>query len=193
MPRSLLLERLGQGLLGRVILLSTSAGFGKTTLLSTWLVECRCPVGWVSLDAGDNDPVRFLSYVIATLETILPGVGTEAQTLLRSPQMPLPECILMVLINAFCSPPGTVDETRCLCSLAIDDYHVIDVSAIHSAVAFLLDNLPPGLKLVIATRADSPLARQRPDGGAPRRRPAFHRQGNRHATQQGHGTQFIAG
>jgi LuxR family maltose regulon positive regulatory protein len=155
--RPRLLQRLDRGLSGRLILVSAPAGFGKTTLVSEWLAERRCPAGWVSLDAGDNDPVRFLSYVIAALQTIPPGVGEGAQALLRSPQLPPLESVLTVLINELCSPPGRGDAASRPSLLAMDDYHVIEAPAIHSAVAFLLDNLPPHLKLIVATRADPPL------------------------------------
>jgi len=139
------------------MLLSAPAGFGKTTLLSAWLAEGKFPVAWVSLDAADNDPVRFFSYVIAALETISPGVGAAAQALLRSPQPPPLESVLTVLINALCAPTDRVDAADHPTILVFDDYHAIDDPAIHSAVAFLLENLPPQLHLFIATRADPPL------------------------------------
>jgi len=156
-PRPRLIAQLNAGIRRKLILVSAPAGFGKTTLLSTWLTECQCPVAWVSLDDGDNDPVRFLSYIIAALQTISPGVGEDAQTLLRSPQRPPAESVLTLLINEICSVSGTVDGASHPCILALDDYHMIDAPAVHSAVAFLLDNLPPHLHLVIATRADPPL------------------------------------
>jgi LuxR family maltose regulon positive regulatory protein len=163
--RPRLLERLDQGLIGRLILLSAPAGFGKTTLLSTWLADRGYLVAWVSLDPGDNDPLRFLSYVIAALQTIAPGVGQGAQALLRSPQLPPLESILTLLINELCSPchVDTAGQPRIL---TLDDYHVIDAPAIHNTVAFLLDNLPPRLQVVIATRADPllPFSRLRSRG-----------------------------
>jgi LuxR family maltose regulon positive regulatory protein len=156
-PRPRLLERLDRGLIGRLILLSAPAGFGKTTLLSTWLVDRGYPVAWVSLDPGDNDPPRFLSYVIAALQTISPGAGTGAQTLLRSPQRPPLESVLTLLINELCSPADPVDAAGSPCILTLDDYHVIDAPAIHDVVTFLLDHLPPRLRVTIATRVDPPL------------------------------------
>jgi len=79
--RPRLVERLDRDLASRLILISGPAGFGKTTLLSEWLTTCECLAAWVSLDAADNDPVRFLSYLIAALQTIVPGAGEAAMTL----------------------------------------------------------------------------------------------------------------
>jgi LuxR family maltose regulon positive regulatory protein len=155
-PRSRLLARLDSGIRRKLILVSAPAGFGKTTLVSSWLAQCQCPVAWVSLDSGDNDPVRFLSYVIAALRTISPGVGKDAQALLRAPQLPQIESVLTLLINELCSSPGMHARDDHPCVLALDDYQVIDRPTIHNAMVFLLDNLPPDLLLVITTRADPP-------------------------------------
>jgi LuxR family maltose regulon positive regulatory protein len=155
--RPRLIERLNAGFRRKLTLISAPAGFGKTTLLSAWLAEDEFPVAWVSLDASDNDPVRFFNYVIAALETISPGVGATAQALLRSPQLPSLESVITVLINALCSPASRADAVDQPSLLVLDDYHVIDARAVHSAMAFLVDNLPPHLHLAIATRADPPL------------------------------------
>ena len=151
--RPRLLERLDQGLSARLTLLSAPAGFGKTTLLSAWLAEFSSPAAWVSLDAGDNDPVVFLNYVIAALQTTEPGVGEAARQVLRSPQPPSIESVLTLLINELSMSAEDVVAV-------LDDYHVIDTPAIHDIVAFLLEHLPPppgGMHLVIATRVDPPL------------------------------------
>lgn len=149
-PRPRLLDRLSHGLASRLILVSAPAGFGKTTLLSEWLAVCGRPAAWLSLDAADNDPVRFQRYLVAALQTIAPQIGGTAQESLRSPQPPPVESILTLLVNEICSLPDHL-------ILVLDDYHTIEAAAIHSAMAFLLDNLPPRLHLVIATRADPPL------------------------------------
>jgi len=125
--------------------------------LSAWLAEAKFPVAWVSLDTSDNDPVRFLSYLIAALETILPGVGASAQALLRSPQLPPLESVLTIWINALCAPWCRPDAGNHPTVVVLDDYHMIDAPAVHKAVAFLLDNLSSQLCFVIATRADPPL------------------------------------
>jgi LuxR family maltose regulon positive regulatory protein len=149
-PRPRLLDRLNHGLTGRLILLSAPPGFGKTTLVSEWLAVCGHPAAWLSLDAADNDPVRFQRYLIAALQTVAPQIGKTIQELLRSPQPPPVESILTVLVNEICSLPDHL-------ILVLDDYHTIEAAAVHKATIFLLDNLPPCLHLVMATRADPPL------------------------------------
>jgi len=105
---------------------------------------------WLALDAGDNDPVRFLTYLIAALQTVVPGLGEPIKGLLQSPQAPPVEWVLTALVNELCSLPGDV-------VLVLDDYHLIESSAVHEGTAFLLDHLPPQMHLGIATRADPPL------------------------------------
>jgi LuxR family maltose regulon positive regulatory protein len=154
-PRSHLIQQLEEGLhLGRrMTLVSAPAGFGKTTLLSDWLRQADRPVAWLSLDDGDNDPTRFLAYLIAALQQIDPAIGQSAQATLQAAH-PLPmEPLLTTLIN-------DIVATAEPFILVLDDYHVIEASAIHKAVSFLLDHMPPpgqGVHLVFATRADPPL------------------------------------
>ena len=99
------------------------------------------PVGWVSLDSTDNDPLRFWSYVITALDTLAPGVGTTALALLQSPQAPPIESMLTSVLNAF-SAAYAVPPVRDS-ALVLDDYHVITAPAIHGALALLLEHLPP--------------------------------------------------
>jgi LuxR family maltose regulon positive regulatory protein len=107
-------------------------------------------VAWVSLDTADSDPVRFWSYVIAALDMLEPDCGAVALALLQSPQPPPIETVLTPLLNALSTLPADA-------VLVLDDYHLIDTPAIHTALTFLLDYLPPCLHLVITTRADPPL------------------------------------
>jgi LuxR family maltose regulon positive regulatory protein len=154
-PRPHLIQQLEEGLqLGRrMTLVSAPAGFGKTTLLSDWLRQVDRPVAWLSLDDGDNDPARFLTYLIAALQQIDPSIGLSAQATLQA-ALPLPmEPLLTTLVN-------DIVATSERFILVLDDYHVIETSAIHKAVSFLLDHMPPldeGAHLVFATRADPPL------------------------------------
>ena len=154
-PRPHLIQQLGEGLqLGRrMTLVSAPAGFGKTTLLSDWLWQVDRPVAWLSLDEGDNDITRFLTYLIAALQKVDPAIGQSAQATLQAAH-PLPvEPLLTTLIN------DIVAASKAFI-LVLDDYHVIETSAIHKAVSFLLDHMPPlehGMHLVFATRADPPL------------------------------------
>ncbi|HSR29000.1 MAG TPA: LuxR C-terminal-related transcriptional regulator [Anaerolineae bacterium] len=148
--RPRLLERLDQGLSARLILLSAPAGFGKTTLLSAWLAGLPSSAAWVSLDTGDNDPAAFLNYLIAALRTIEPEVGERARQVLRSPQPPSIESILTLLINELATMAKDMVAV-------LDDYHVIDIPAVHDIIVFLLEHLPLRMHLVIATRVDPPL------------------------------------
>src|SRR5215218_5140190 len=135
------------------------AGFGKTTLLSEWVAGCERPAAWLSLDEGDNDPTRFLAYFVAALQTIAPDIGEGVLGVLGSPQPPPIESILTALLNEIDTVPDDF-------VLVLDDYHVIDGSAVEEALSFVLEHLPPGMHLVIATREDPqlPLARLRARG-----------------------------
>jgi LuxR family transcriptional regulator, maltose regulon positive regulatory protein len=152
-PRPRLLLALQQGAERRLSVIVAPAGFGKTTLLAAWLAECAGgakTAGWVSLDAGDNEPTLFWSYFIRAVQKIHPGTGAEALALLRSPQPPPIESILTELINE-------VDAIDRDFVVILDDYHVIDAESVHSALAFLLDHLPRRMRVAIASRADPPL------------------------------------
>ncbi|MBE7553459.1 MAG: helix-turn-helix transcriptional regulator [Anaerolineales bacterium] len=151
-PRPRLIEQLNEGLhrTPSVILISAPAGFGKTTLVSDWLHQNKVPTAWLSLDEGDNDPTRFLTYLVAALQTIAPTIGADVLAMLHSPQPPPIEAMLTVLVNDITTLPDHF-------TLILDDYHVIEAKAIDKALTFLLDHLPPPLHLVIATREDPPL------------------------------------
>lgn len=154
-----LITRLNEGLHRKLSLISAPAGFGKTTVLSDWVAGCQRPVAWLSLDEGDSDPTRFLSHLIAALQTISPDMGQGVLAALRSPQQPPLESILTALINEIAIVPNPF-------ILILDDYHAIDAKPIDEAVRFLLDYLPPQMHVVIATREDPhlPLARLRARG-----------------------------
>ena len=155
-----LLARLDAGLAGPLTLIAAPAGAGKTTLLGAWhAAHPDRPLAWVALDAGDNDPVRFWRYVLAALQGRQPGLGAYTQTLLELPRPPAPETLLAGLINEL----AALDHPLIL---VLDDYHVITAPVIEQSLAYLLDHLPPTLRLVLATRTDPdlPLARLRARG-----------------------------
>jgi LuxR family maltose regulon positive regulatory protein len=168
--RPRLIEQLNEGLqlnegFGRKLtLISASAGFGKTTLVSEWVASCerrdpKVHVAWLSLDEGDNAPARFLTYLVAALQTIDADIGKGMLGLLQSPQPPPTESILTDLLNEIATVPDSF-------VLVLDDYHVIDSRPVDQALTFLLEHLPPQVHLVIATREDPhlPLARLRARG-----------------------------
>jgi LuxR family maltose regulon positive regulatory protein len=156
--RPRLIEQLNNGLHRRLTLISASAGFGKTTLVSEWVAGCERPVAWLSLDEGDNDPTRFLTYLITALQTlalskvegILANIGEGVLGALKSPQPPPTESILTTLINEITAIPDNF-------ILVLDDYHILDSKPVDNALAFLLEHLPPQMHLVITTREDPPL------------------------------------
>ena len=195
--RPRLIERLNAALPTRdafpraLTLISAPAGFGKTTLVSEWVhamsaAALPIAVAWLSLDEGDNDPARFLAYLIAALRTLalpVPSaagaskaaaieprqesatqqepagnrqapvglIGGEVLSALQSPQPPPAEAMLTSLINEIAARPDRI-------VLVLDDYHLIEAQAIHDAVGFLLEHMPPQLHLVIASREDPYLA-----------------------------------
>jgi LuxR family transcriptional regulator, maltose regulon positive regulatory protein len=149
-----LVERLQQAVERPLTLIAAPAGFGKTTLISSWLQQAPLPVAWISLEHDDDDLTRFWSYVFIALSRVHPGIGTSALALLQASTLaPLPpiETVLAVWINDLAALPHEV-------ALVLDDYHVITAQAIHRSLTYLLDHLPPQLHLVIATRADPPLS-----------------------------------
>jgi LuxR family maltose regulon positive regulatory protein len=155
--RPRLVEQLSAGLERRLTLISAPAGFGKTTLMSEWIAGRDWPVAWLSLDQRDDDLVRFLTYLVAALQTVDAGIGVDVSSVLQSPQLPPLESLLTLLLNdlAAASPEG--HHKDCPYVLVLDDYHVIHAPSVHESVAFLLGHLPPQLHLVILTREDPPL------------------------------------
>lgn len=154
--RPRLIEQLKKGLHHKLTLISAPAGFGTTTLISEWIASCERPVAWLSLDEGDNDSTRFLTYLVMAVQTILPNIGTETLRLLQASQPPPTESVLTILLNEIATSPINF-------ILVLDDYHVIEDNAVRNALIFLLEHLPPQMHLVITTREDPnlPLARLR--------------------------------
>ncbi|MGD8793817.1 MAG: hypothetical protein PVF47_14795, partial [Anaerolineae bacterium] len=148
--RPRLIARLDTGPDRKVALVSAPAGFGKTTLVAEWLAGQARPFAWLSLDEGDNDPVRFVTYLIAALQRVDEGLGQGVQTLLGAPQLPPVEGVVTPLVNDLAATPEPL-------VLVLDDYHTIDTEWVHRAVEFLLTHQPPQLHLVLVTRQDPPL------------------------------------
>jgi LuxR family maltose regulon positive regulatory protein len=157
--RPRLTKRLTEGLGRALTLISAPAGFGKTTLVSEWVLGSERPAAWLSLDAGDNDPARFLMYLIAALQTVAAPIGQGIIGVLQAPQPPPTEAILTTVLNDIAAQSVPF-------ILVLDDYHVVEAGAVDQGVAFLLEHLPPPVHLVIAAREDPalPLARLRARG-----------------------------
>lgn len=148
----------GARFLRRLTLVAAPAGYGKTTLLREWAAHLEIPVAWVTFEDTDNDPGRFLQYVIAALQSVQPGLGETALAFLRSAQSAGIEAIALHVAAML------VDEIAAAARaflLVFDDYHALQAREIHLAVRFWLDHLPENLSLVIATRADPPLSLSR--------------------------------
>jgi LuxR family transcriptional regulator, maltose regulon positive regulatory protein len=147
-PRQRLVEALSEGLARGRVLVCAPAGFGKTALLAGWARGGGRPVAWLGLDGGDSDPARFWRYAVAALDRARPGLAGRVGPL-RSGSF---EGLVTALVNELAADPGP-DEVL----LVLDDYHLADSPPVHESVAFLLENLPPGLRVVVSGRADPPL------------------------------------
>jgi LuxR family maltose regulon positive regulatory protein len=155
-PRPRLIERLNAELeldnrfVRKLTLVCAPAGYGKTTLISAWLTGQHRAYSWLSLEEGDNDPARFMAYLLAALRTVDARMGQAAEAALRGPQPPSSETLLTVLLNDIAARPDPF-------LLVLDDYHCIQTLSIHQQLAFLLEHQPPQMHLVIATREELPL------------------------------------
>ena len=151
-PRDGLVQALGAGLVRPLTVIRGPAGSGKSLLMAQWRLGALSDrkVAWLSLDEGDNEPVRFWSYVIAALRSVLPEFGEGPLSLLRAPGVDLVEEAVPALINELLE---TASETV----LLLDDYHVIEHEAIHAGMGFLLEHVPGNHRFVIASRSEPPL------------------------------------
>jgi LuxR family maltose regulon positive regulatory protein len=143
----------GGGIGPRLVLVAAPAGFGKTTLLAQWLAAAEPSqrrVAWLALDSGDADPRRFLTHLVAAVQTAVPEAGIEALALLEAGGTTPTDAVLVSLVNDLDVLAGPM-------VVALDDYHVIDGAAVHEAVTFLLENLPAQVTVAMTTRADPPL------------------------------------
>jgi len=159
--RPRLIEKLDAGIRSgrRLTLVSAPAGFGKTTILSEWVAEIRrleprIRVAWLSLEASDNDPVRFIGYLIAALQQADADIGAELAT-----GQPPTEATLTTVVNDIAASTHEI-------LLVLDDFQLIEDQSIRDGVVFLLDHLPSSLHLAIASRSDPllPVARLRARG-----------------------------
>ena len=147
-PRRRLVAVLDEGLARGRVLVCAPAGFGKTALLADWACGDGRPVAWLGLDDGDSDPARFWRYVVAAVDGARPGLAERVG--------PLPsgsfDGLVTAVINDLAADPSPDGML-----LVLDDYHLIDSAPVHASMAFLLENLPRGLRVVVSSRSDPPL------------------------------------
>jgi len=161
--RPRLLDQLNQGWTRKLCLISAPAGYGKSTLVSEWIHQLNAPAAWLSLDAYDNDPVRFWTYFEYALDTLLPLGGTKIDhNLLQTYPNPSPDILFSQLIADIARITDRV-------VLVLDDLHLIDEPQVLDGLLYMLEHLPSapgGLNLAILTRMDPPwpLARLRVNG-----------------------------
>ena len=167
-PRPRLIESLNNGLHRKLTLIFAPAGFGKTKLVTKWLDSLRLDatkenqienrIAWLSLDGGDNDLVRFLTYLLTALNRV-EGIGEGALSMLQSPQSPPTETFLTSLIREISAFPGKI-------IFVLDDYHSIQSSQVDDTLTFFIENIPAHFQVAIATREDLklPLTRLRARG-----------------------------
>ena len=151
-PRPRLTAKLGDGLNRGLVLVAAPAGYGKSVLLSEWARDMGRPVAWLSLDEGDNDPVRFWRHVLAALDLTRPGIAGRLGPLAGPPPPPGYDALVSALINDVVAEPDLPDVP-----LILDDYHLISSETVHASVRFLLEHRPPQLRMVLASRSDPPL------------------------------------
>jgi LuxR family maltose regulon positive regulatory protein len=138
----------------KLTLVSAPAGYGKTTLISDWVAHSNDQVAWISLEEEDNNFVRFISYLVAALQQIEEGLGSDVQTIIQASQSPQADYLITMLINE-------IDASQLEFILVLDDYHVISNPEIYDAIDFTLAHLPPGMHLVLIGRVDPPLSLSR--------------------------------
>jgi ATP/maltotriose-dependent transcriptional regulator MalT len=150
--RPRLAAQLEEGLSRGLVLVAAPAGYGKSVLLSEWARSTGQPVAWLSLDEGDNDPVRFWRHVLAALDGLHPGIAARVGPLTGSPSPSAYEALVTALINDFMAEPE-----RPAVLLVLDDYHVIGSAGVHAPLRFLFEHRPPKLRIALASRSDPPL------------------------------------
>lgn len=149
-PRPRLIAKLDEALSSPLTLISAPAGFGKTSLVLEWQAQSQQPMAWLSLEADDSEPNRFLDYLVAALQTLDSTVGQNLLPLLQSPQPPPIKTMLAPVL-------GDLNRLTQPALVVLDDYHVIQNQAIHEALVYLIDHLPPQLRIILTTRSDPPL------------------------------------
>ncbi|CAB1061578.1 Transcriptional activator of maltose regulon, MalT [Olavius sp. associated proteobacterium Delta 1] len=145
-----LLERLEKYLQRPVTLVSAPAGYGNSTLVSSWLEACDCPGGWVSLDKNDNNLHLFLSYCLTAVQHMFPDAGRKTLAMVNAPTLPS----VSLLAGSFLNELELIAQPFIL---VLDDYHHIQDESVHDLLNQLLHHPPPSMHLVLIGRRDAPL------------------------------------
>jgi len=146
-PRLRLLERLNRRLQRPLTLISAPAGYGKSTIVSSWLEGCPYQSAWLSLDENDNDLRTFVGYLMAAVRNLHPEVSDEIQSMLDATTLPSPKFIAHSLLNEL----GQIDQGFIL---VMDDYHLIHEKAVNDFIIEMLKHPSQILHLVLVTRVD---------------------------------------
>ena len=149
-PRPRLTVALSKALTSSLTLVSAPAGYGKTTLVSSWLRDSDVTASWLSLDDGDNDPIRFLQYFITALHRVVPGIRLDLLGVLQEAQPAPFDALLNIIVNEIARRAAPF-------VLVLDDFHTIHARPIQEIIAYLLDHMPPQLHLMLLSRTDPPL------------------------------------
>ncbi len=145
--RPRLFDRVIPSATNRVVLVAAPAGYGKTTLVSSWLRESHCAAAWLSLEESDNDPVRFLQYVVRASQEIIPTLQVERAVALEQVS---PTTLVNPIINAIAQQAAPL-------VLVLDDFHMIHAQPVLDMVALLVERMPPHMRLILLSRTDPPL------------------------------------
>ena len=157
--RPRLLEQFQRGWHKALILVSAPAGYGKTTLVSSWLHHTESEAAWLALDESDNDPIRFLQYFITAIGKFVPAAQISLLSVLQGMPLAPFQALLNILINK-------ITECGEHFALVLDDYHQIHAQPVLEMTAYFVDHIPPQVHLVLISRSDPPfpLARLRAGG-----------------------------
>jgi LuxR family maltose regulon positive regulatory protein len=158
-PRPHLVARVEAGAQGKLTVVSAPAGWGKSTLLAEWANQTSMNVAWMSLEEGDNEPLRFFRLVAAAIDHIYPMRMDDILTMLRSPSNESSTLIDLAILSRLEELP---DNT----AIVLDDFHVLTGPEQLRSLGHVLDVMAPNVHFLLTTRGDvrMPLARLRAAG-----------------------------
>ncbi|WP_444934282.1 HTH-type transcriptional regulator MalT [Microbulbifer sp. JTAC008] len=150
LSRPRLLSVLNQCHSDQLLLVTAPAGYGKTTLVTSWASQQDNPVAWYTLDASDNEPSQFCRYLVESVHRATGNGVPQTHQLLSAPQRPDPSTLVSHLLSEL---RGLPSELR----IVLDDYHQIDNQQVHDTTRFLLRHAPAGVGIVLTSRSQPPL------------------------------------